>query len=61
VFKIDKKNEYQKLKKYKEDLKGSLELKWINKDKSLLYEYDEEGNIIQQKRYEDGEVVEKIK
>ena len=27
-------------KKYK----GSLELNWINKDKSLIYEYDEEGN-----------------
>ncbi len=27
----------------------------------LMTEYDEEGNIIQQERYEDGELVEKIK
>lgn len=24
--------------------KGSLELNWVNKDKSLYYEYDKDGN-----------------
>ncbi|MCH2450170.1 MAG: hypothetical protein MK198_08485 [Gracilimonas sp.] len=27
----------------------------------LMTEYDEEGNIIMQERYEDGEMIEKIK
>jgi len=36
-----------------EERKGSLELNWINKDKSLLYEYDEDGEPVRPKKWVD--------
>jgi len=36
-----------------EERKGSLELNWINKDKSLLYEYDEDGEPFGPKKWVD--------
>lgn len=34
-------------------LRGRLELNWVNKNKSLLYEYDEEGNPVRPKKWVD--------
>jgi len=37
----------------REERKGSLELNWINKNKSLLYEYDEDGEPKRPKKWVD--------
>jgi len=36
-----------------EEFKNNLELNWINKDKSLLYEYNEDGELVRPKKWVD--------